>query len=376
MVTDRTMLTPNDLPWSTRPPRPTTTSPPAISCLTCIDRGCPEHRDAAIRLQLWRPSAVVATDLAEAARLHTTWWASRAEPAQGALKDSADLMYGYPADILRCPECGSLYRDPGSIPGDIQARYREDPYPPATLERLWNSYARSYEQDQAWMRRQLATGGQPVDERPRLLEIGSHVGALLAYADQAGWRAHGWDVGAAVTAYARSRGVDARQGAFDPDEYGPASLNAVWILNCFEHLPDPGRFLVQLASILRPGGRLILRTPRAEGITTLYRARPRRLARMALTVENTLGVPFPRCYSQGALRALVLHAGFDLVEQRGRRLVSVAPASTSHGRLAQLRAAARAHLVDAGMNVWGRLPDGDSHTWMDLVAVRRHDPIV
>lgn len=335
--------------------------PPGPRCLAC---GLP--------LQLWRRATAVEMDLAVAARLHERWSASSppdGPPAAGALKDSAELMYGFPADVLTCARCGSLYRDPDSVPADIHQRYRDDPYPPATLDRLFGRYASSYRRDHDWMRQQLtpppgaaATGG-----RPSLLEVGSHVGAFLAYAAGQGWSAHGVDVGAAVTDYARLRGTDARLGEFAPGTYPTGGLDAVWILNCFEHLPDPVGLLRDLRRMLRPHGRLVLRTPRAEGIRALYAARPRRLAQLALTQDNALGVPFPRCYSEAALSGLLRAAGFRDVEVRRRRLVNVGPEATGPAGLPP-RAAARAAAARAGLWAWRHISP-DPRAWMDLTAL-------
>lgn len=327
-------------------------------------------------LQLWRSGQAVASDLDTASRLHATWWPPDLVQADsGALKDSADLMYGYPADILSCPGCHSLYRAPDSIPADIHARYREDRYPPQTLDRLWDRYTQSYHHDREWMLEQLTPTPDraSADRRPELLEIGSHVGAFLAYAGAHGWSAHGLDVGIAVTRYAQSRGVNAREVPFSPDDYAPNSLDAVWILNCFEHFPDPVELLLRLASILRPGARLILRTPRAEGIRALYGCRPNLLSRVALTQDNALGIPFPRCYSEQGLIDLLLRSGYDAPQVRRRRLVSVAPNLPGSGRFASLRTAARTTTADASLRIWRHLPAGDPRTWMDMSAIRRHE---
>lgn len=327
-------------------------------------------------LRPWRTVNAIAADLQTAAQLHLRWWPPPLVPAgAGALKDSAELMYGYPADIRICPGCRSLFRSRDSIPDDIQQRYQQDPYPPATLERLWDRYTQSYRQDQDWMLRQLTTA-TPAGDRahpPQLLEIGSHVGAFLAYAEANGWAAHGVDLGVTVTAYAQGRGMDSRAGTFDPDGYAPNSLDAVWILNCFEHFPDPAGLLIRLADILRPGGRLILRTPRAEGIQALYRARPRPIARLALTQDNALGVPFPRCYSERGLLALLARTGYDLTQVRRRRLVSVAPHPAKSGGMITVRTSIRNAAAEAWLQMRRWHPHGDPRSWMDISAVRQSE---
>ncbi len=337
----------------------------------------PEPRCVACGIPLlpWRSATAVEADLAVAVRLHSRWLPqsdTSGMRAAGALKDSAELMYGFAADVLACGRCGSLYRDPGSVPADIQQRYRDDPYPPATLDRLFDRYTESYKRDHRWMTTQLTPPPRrrvPTSrERPRLLEVGSHVGAFLAYASGHGWAAHGVDVGTAVTEYARCRGAYACVGEFSPADYPSGGLDAVWILNCFEHLPAPAALLAEVHRMLRPHGRLVLRTPRAEGISALYAARPRRLGQIALTEDNALGVPFPCCYSEQALTALLHAAGFQNVEVRRRRLVNVGPALGGPMGLPPLRATIRAAAGRAGLWAWSHT-SADPRAWMDVTAL-------
>jgi SAM-dependent methyltransferase len=328
-----------------------------------MNNPCPGCRTA---MRLWRTRETMAIDLAAVASHHACRWPPSQFPQTGQLKDTTELMYGVPAAVQFCPRCSTLARDPATIPTDIDARYRDDPYPAPTLDRLWECYTAHYRRDRAWLGPLLRLPSTSLNGRvPRLLEIGSHVGAFLAVAGAHGWDACGLDVGTDVTGYARARRVLVRQAAFDPAEHSAHSYDAVWILNCFEHYSDPLSLLSALRDVLRPGGLLVLRTPRAEGIHALYGLRPAGLRRAALAVNNALGVPFPRCLSQNVLVELLTITGYRHVQVRLRQLVPVAPRAPVLTRL--LDAATTATIAATS-----HLPGSDARPWMDLVARAPH----
>jgi SAM-dependent methyltransferase len=73
-------------------------------------------------------------------------------------------------------------------------------------------------------------------------------------------------IGYARERYARPN-VEFRVGDLARLDFGDASFNAACAFETIEHLDDAGAFLAEAARVLRPGGALVVSTPRAEETT-------------------------------------------------------------------------------------------------------------
>ena len=247
---------------------------------------CPVCGSGAI--SLFRPAALLARDLA-----HTRGWGHK-------------LTLCDAADVEGCRECGSLFRSPGEV-ADVVGRYRDDEYGGAVLERLHGAETKACVRDRDW----LATHG--LRRGARILEVGSYVGGLLAVADLCGCAAIGVDVGRETSAFTRALGFDVVTGELDAHRFPSQSFDAVFVLNCFEQLPDPGRTLHELRRVLRDDGSLMIRTPDADFVRAAHTASIRAVAGRT----GVLGVPFVRCLSSRALDAMLRACHFQPVASRG-----------------------------------------------------------
>jgi SAM-dependent methyltransferase len=103
----------------------------------------------------------------------------------------------------------------------------------------------------------------------RVLEVGCGPGEAAERIAASGAEVVAVDSSPRMVELARARGVDARLGDAQkldfPDESFDAAL-AAWMLY---HVPDPARALAELARVLRPGGRLVVVTNRAEHLREL-----------------------------------------------------------------------------------------------------------
>jgi SAM-dependent methyltransferase len=227
-----------------------------------------------------------------------------------ALADGRRLMHSTPVPILSCGSCGSLFRDPQMVPDDLVARYENDAYGEAELERLYRRGVVRCERDRQWLR----TLG--LESGTRVLEIGSYVGALLSFLRRIGCEATGIDVGRGVSEFARARGLDVITEVFEPGALPARSFDAVVVFNCFDQLPDPAASLDAIRQVLRPRGTLLIRTPNADFVRHAHRPRLRRLA----NASGVLGVPFVRCLSARALDQMVRRQGLVPVCLRAGRV--------------------------------------------------------
>lgn len=102
--------------------------------------------------------------------------------------------------------------------------------------------------------------------RGRLLDIGSGRGRFLAAAKAAGWDVVGveFEPGLATTS-ARRFGVPVIVGdAVSADVPGTFDVVTMW--HVLEHVPDPRAALERAASLLRPGGTLIVSVPNNDSV--------------------------------------------------------------------------------------------------------------
>jgi 2-polyprenyl-3-methyl-5-hydroxy-6-metoxy-1,4-benzoquinol methylase len=101
----------------------------------------------------------------------------------------------------------------------------------------------------------------------RLLDVGCGSGTFLARMAGRGWQVTGVDFDpSAVETARRHPGVDVHVGGIDslPDDFGP--FDVITASHVIEHVDSPGEFLAHCRRLLKPGGRLAIRTPNAGSL--------------------------------------------------------------------------------------------------------------
>jgi SAM-dependent methyltransferase len=239
-------------------------------------------------LTLHRTRACLARDLAR-----TRAWGHR-------------LTQSDAADVYRCEDCGSLFRAPVRA-AEVVDRYRDDTYGDAELIRLHGAETQTCLREREWL---VAHG---LRRGARILEVGCYVGGLLAVANRTGCEATGVDVGRETSDFVRSLGFDVVTGQLDADAFPARSFDAVFVMNCFEQLPDPCATVRSLRRLLHDDGSLLIRTPDADFVRAAHMPAARAIAGRA----GVLGVPFVRCLSSHALDAMLRAGHFRPVASRG-----------------------------------------------------------
>ncbi len=99
----------------------------------------------------------------------------------------------------------------------------------------------------------------------RLLDVGCGSGDYLEIAASVGWKAEGIDPDPRAVGVAKARGLEVRLSDLASEaQRSPSTYDAIMMLHVIEHFHDPIAALKECHSLLRPGGRIWIATPRLE----------------------------------------------------------------------------------------------------------------
>jgi len=176
--------------------------------------------------------------------------------------------------IVRCNRCGLMYANPRKDADHVEIV--SWPYDPA------RDYAREcpqrFEKEQLQVRDYVNTRARLNRLHPHrgeLLEVGSSLGFLLEAFRSDGWLVLGVEPDRNVMRYASSTlGIETRNAVLESAGVPDHSIDVVVMLHVIEHVPDPVGTLKSIYRVLKPGGHLVLETPRYD--TLMFRLLGRR----------------------------------------------------------------------------------------------------
>lgn len=288
----------------------------------------------------------------------------RPETPPSHLTDRVAFSEHVPLRLVRCRECGLVYRNPVERARELAEIYARDAPSFAVLRSLHEAQAPALRTQARALRRLLKPGRSG-------LEVGSYVGAFLAAAREEDLRFEGLDINAEVNAFARTLGFTVHDGeltSFETDR----TFDAVAIWNTFDQLADPRAAVNAAARLLRPGGILAVRVPNGEFYVALRRrfARGTRVERAAarglLALNNLLTFPYRYGFTRRALTRLLQEQGFRVDRVHGDVLVPTADAWTRPWARAEERLIKRSMALIVGLDGAHWAP------WLDVFA-RRND---
>lgn len=195
-------------------------------------------------------------------------------------QDLRDDLFSAPGTwaLKQCPAsaCGLLWLDPMPVPEDLYLAY-QDYYthgdPGKSLAHQLGKRAYALLLDAV-----LSIAGIPAerkraelmflgDQAPgALLDVGCGHGGFLSTMAKRGWTVTGVDFDPAAVEAAREHCLDVHVGTVDTMVDRGVSFDVVTASHVVEHVPDPMGFLAQCRLLLRPGGRVVLKTPNAESL--------------------------------------------------------------------------------------------------------------
>jgi SAM-dependent methyltransferase len=169
--------------------------------------------------------------------------------------------------IVRCRQCSLMYANPQEEI-DVVTLLTDESVPQVYIPEEHAEYFHKQQVQLPDNLRALAALNQLLPERGKLLEVGSYCGFFLDHIRRDGWDAVGLEPFRAGADYARNRfGLTIIDGALPQPDLPDGSFDAIVMLHVIEHMPDPMANLRELRRLLRPGGILVVETPRFDSLS-------------------------------------------------------------------------------------------------------------
>jgi SAM-dependent methyltransferase len=171
------------------------------------------------------------------------------------------------ARIVKCDNCGLMYSSPRARAPDQEEIKDWDAEfvknrAKAGLDRFDKEelQVRDYEGTRAYLR-------NTYPQRGRLLEIGCGMGFLLSKFRDDGWEAEGIEPNKGLCAFVEEvHGIKASPTILEAAGEADETFDVVVMLHVIEHVPDPLGTTHEIFRVLKPGGTLILETPRYDSL--------------------------------------------------------------------------------------------------------------
>lgn len=169
--------------------------------------------------------------------------------------------------IVKCRQCGLMYASPrAKLPDQEEIKDYDPEFTKKTREHSRDRYekeeyqVRDYEDTRAYLRSTYPARG-------RLLEIGCSMGFLLATFREDGWDVEGIEPNRGYCDFiGEYHGIKAAASILEESNISSDSFDVVVMLHVIEHVPDPLGTLKEIYRVLKPGGTLILETPRYDSL--------------------------------------------------------------------------------------------------------------
>ena len=158
-------------------------------------------------------------------------------------------------------------------------------------------------------RRVLKRLEEILPDRGRILDVGAGPGLFLDEARKRGWKTAGLEPAAWASAYARDTLGLPRVRTGDTAalaEFPAGSFDVVTAFDVIEHVADPLKFARSLARVVKPGGCLVLTTPRLDSP----------LARFMGKRWYCIFPAHLHYFTRPSLTKTLRGAGFEIVDER------------------------------------------------------------
>jgi SAM-dependent methyltransferase len=168
--------------------------------------------------------------------------------------------------IVRCTRCGLMYANPQEEV-DVVTLLTDENVPQVYIPEEHKEYFHKQQVQLPDNLRALAILNSLLPQRGKLLEVGSYCGFFLDEIRRDGWDAVGLEPFRAAADYSRREfGLSIIDGALPQPQLPDGAFDAIVMLHVIEHMPDPIANLRELRRLLKPGGVLVVETPRFDSL--------------------------------------------------------------------------------------------------------------
>jgi len=182
-----------------------------------------------------------------------------------------DDRYGFPGyfKLLKCNDCGHRFLDAEFTQNDLKKLYTEY-YPRSNYDISQFEPHKNISRLKSWITGAKSQAFRWVPPGVKILDIGCGFGEALGYHRSRGCDVYGVEADENILAVAEKYGYQMHVGLFDASNYEKVSFDYVTMDQVIEHVCRPVDFLRDVATVLKPGGLLILSTPNPESWGAIF----------------------------------------------------------------------------------------------------------
>jgi len=166
-----------------------------------------------------------------------------------------NVQGGVPGLILRCCNCRMMFKQ---FDADLNAVYSGKHIQADTQEQYMDG-ERAYQ----FFKKVLSKSkfyGKSIQNKPKLLDIGTGLGAMLTVADELGFAPEGVELCTELADVAKAKGFKVHTGKIE-ELCLDTQFEIITVMDVIEHLPVPMATLRAIRKHLAPKGELIVYTP-------------------------------------------------------------------------------------------------------------------
>lgn len=180
--------------------------------------------------------------------------------------ENYDDRFGYKGvfKILHCQNCGHRFiasTFTSEMLLDIYSNY----YPRSNYDLEKYKPHEKSSSFSTWLKGEMYSPFLWVTPAARVLDIGCGFGESLGYLQSLNCNAYGVEADENIRRVAEMFGYKVKVGLFDAADYDADFFDFVTLGQVIEHITDPVRTMHDIATVLKPGGLLIMSTPNADG---------------------------------------------------------------------------------------------------------------
>ncbi|MGE5329734.1 MAG: class I SAM-dependent methyltransferase [Deltaproteobacteria bacterium] len=177
-----------------------------------------------------------------------------------------DDRYGFEGNFLlfKCSNCKHKFLNANFSPEQITQLYTKY-YPRANFDIDRYLPYKEVKGIKAWLNGEYSSAFRWVPQNVSILDIGCGFGESLGYHHSRGCDAYGIEADENILKVAERFGYNIKVGVFEAEQYETDFFDYVTLDQVIEHVANPVEFLKDIATVLKPGGVVIISTPNSEG---------------------------------------------------------------------------------------------------------------